>query len=149
MSGAGDRKAELLRAYFDEAGAGSTIPLLLWLNSGGGQMRNFVLGHQLGSSGYLCTTAPFRPDVALAFHGTLTRGDYDGAWRAVARWEDRWLAAAVEIGWLRAIKTALFLHGLQPSDRLGGTWTEATRDEREAVGRVLTEVFGPIERVGL
>ncbi len=197
LSGSGERKAELLRTYFDEAGAGSTIPLLLWLNSGGGpslpvelvaemaardrvvglknddhpfydyydlcratrdeefsvlsggQMRNFVLGHQLGSTGYLCTAAPFRPDVALAFHDTLVRGDYDGAWRAVARWEDRWLSAAVEVGWLRAIKTALFLHGLQPSDRLGGTWTEATPDEREAVGRVLTEVFGPIERVEL
>ena len=46
-------------------------------------------------------------------------------------------------------RPALFLHGLQPSDRLGGTWTEASPAEREAVGRVLTEVFGPIERVEL
>lgn len=39
----------------------------------------------------------------------------------------------------RGIKTA----------RLGGTWAEAAPDEREAVGRVLTEVFGPVERVEL
>ena len=38
---------------------------------------------------------------------------------------------------------------LQPSDRLGGTWTEAAPDEREAVGRVLTEVFGRIDKVEL
>ena len=77
----------------------------------GGQMRNFVLGYQLGSTGYLCTTA--------------------------------------QVGWLRGIKTALYLYGLLPSDRVGGTWAEGTSNEREAVGRILTEVFGPIEKVGL
>ena len=50
-------------------------------------------GHLLGTSGYLCTAAPFRPDVALAFYDTLVRGDYDAARRAVARREDRWLGS--------------------------------------------------------
>jgi 4-hydroxy-tetrahydrodipicolinate synthase len=197
MGGAGAQKPALLRTYFDEAGAGSAIPLLLWCNSAGGeplpvdlvaemaardrvvglknddhpfyyyydlcratqdedfavwsggQMRNFVLGHQLGSAGYLCTTAPFRPDVALQFYNTLTSGDTAGAWETVARYEDPWLSAASEIGWLRAIKTALFLHGLVPSDRVGGTWAEGTSNEREAVGRTLERVFGRIENVGL
>ena len=108
MAGAGAHRADLLRTYFDEAGAGSSIPLLLWCNSAGGeplpvdlvaelaaldrvvglknddhpfyyyydlcratqdldfavlsggQMRNFVLGYQMGSTGYLCTMAPGR-----------------------------------------------------------------------------------------
>ena len=63
--------------------------------------------------------------------------------------QDRWLAAASQVGWLRGIKTALYLYGLLPSDRVGGTWAEGTSNEREAVGRILTEVFGPIEKVGL
>ena len=115
----------------------------------GGQMRNFVLGHQLGSSAYLCTTAPFRPDIALAFCEKLEAGDYDGAWAWVSRYEDPWLAEASRVGWLRGIKTAMYLCGLQPSDRVGGTWQEASPDEREAVRRCLVEVFGPIEKVEL
>ncbi|MDP6698958.1 MAG: dihydrodipicolinate synthase family protein [Candidatus Latescibacteria bacterium] len=33
----------------------------------GGQMRNIAFGYQVGSPAYLCTIAPFRPDIALAF----------------------------------------------------------------------------------
>lgn len=32
-----------------------------------GQMGNMVFGHQLGSSAYLCTFAPFLPSIALEF----------------------------------------------------------------------------------
>jgi dihydrodipicolinate synthase/N-acetylneuraminate lyase len=115
----------------------------------GGQMRNFAFGYQLGSSAYLCTAAPFRPDIALAFYDKVTAGDTAGAWEMVARYEDRWLAEAIRVGWLRAIKTALFLHGLHPTDRIGGLWQEGTAEERDSVRRCLEEVFGPIERVGL
>lgn len=197
MGAAGARKGQLLRTYLEEAGRGSSIPLLLWCNAAGGQplgadlvaemardprivglknddhpfydyydlcratagldfavisggqMRNFVLGHQLGSSAYLCTTAPFRPDVALAFYAKVAAGDYAAAWEIVARYEDRWLAEASRVGWLRGIKTALYLHGLLPSDRLGGTWTEGSPQERDDVRRCLEEVFGPIARVDL
>ena len=197
MSGAGAHRRELLLTYFDEIGADTSIPLLLWCNSGGGeplpvdliaemaqrprivglknddhpfyyyydlcratqdedfavisggQMRNFVLGYQLGSRAYLCTIAPFRPDIALDFYERLRQHDYDGAWEQVARYEDRWLAAAIRVGWLRGIKTALYLHGLLPTDRVGGVWKEGTDEERDTVLRSLEEVFGPIERAAL
>lgn len=115
----------------------------------GGQMRNFAFGHQLGSSGYLCTIAPFRPDIALQFYGELTAGRTDDAWQMVSRFEDEWLAGAVKIGWLRAIKTAIHLHGLLPSDRVGGTWQGSSVEEQAQVKQLLEGVFGPIEAVAL
>jgi dihydrodipicolinate synthase/N-acetylneuraminate lyase len=111
----------------------------------GGQMRNFAFGHQIGSAGYLCPIAPFRPDIALRFYRTLLDGRTDDAWGLVSRYEDRWLAGAVEIGWLRAIKTAVHLHGLLPDDRAGGSWQQSTAEEKVRVRELLEDVFGPIQ----
>jgi 4-hydroxy-tetrahydrodipicolinate synthase len=193
----GPQRRELFLAYYDQIQDASSIPLLLWCNSAGGdplpidlvvemagrprivglknddhpfyyyydlcratrdedfavisggQMRNFVFGYQIGSPAYLCTIAPFRPDIALEFHDLLEKGDIDGAWQMVFRYEDTWLSGAGEIGWLRAIKTAIHLHGLLPGDRVGGTWAGHTADEGEKVRQLLQETFGPIEKVAL
>ena len=95
------------------------------------------------------TAAAIRPDIALDFCERLGRHDYGGTWEFVSRYEDRWLAEASRIGWLRAIKTALYLHGLLPSDRVGGTWMEGTAEERDAVRRCLEDVFGPLEQASV
>lgn len=84
----------------------------------GGQMRNFMFGHPLGGAAYLCTVAPFRPDLALRFYRLLQAGDTEAAWDMVERYEDRWLPVAVEHGWLESVKVAMELHGLVPNARL-------------------------------
>ena len=45
----------------------------------GGQMRNFMFGYPIGSTAYLCTIAPFRPDIALEFYNALTIGHNNDA----------------------------------------------------------------------
>ena len=66
----------------------------------GGQMRNFAFGYPLGSPAYLCTVAPFRPDIANAFYHALTSGDAAGAWDLVYRYEEPWLQWAIKHNWL-------------------------------------------------
>jgi dihydrodipicolinate synthase/N-acetylneuraminate lyase len=109
----------------------------------GGQMRNFVFGHQIGSPAYLCTVAPFRPDIALAFHRTLCARRYDEAWEMVYRYEERWLKLAIKLDWLRTIKSALNVYGLYPNNRLRSPSVSHTPAQREEVRRCLEEVFGP------
>lgn len=116
----------------------------------GGQMRNFVFGYQLGSPAYLCTVAPFRPDIALEFYDVLTAGRYDDAWAMVFRYEEPWLKFASDLGWLETLKSAFTLYGLFPNNRMcppckGGH----TEEQREQVRQALERVFGPIEKVGL
>ena len=85
----------------------------------GGQMRNFVFGYQLGSPAYLCTIAPFRPDIALTFYHLLVEGEPDAAWRMVFRYEEPWLQWATEEGartWITAMKSAVQLQGLYPNN---------------------------------
>ncbi|MYA21948.1 MAG: hypothetical protein F4Z30_03780 [Gemmatimonadetes bacterium] len=85
----------------------------------GGQMRNFAFGHPLGSPAYLCTVAPFRPDIANAFYNALVNGDAAGAWDLVYRYEEPWLQWAIKHNWLASIKAAIQLKGLYPNHRLG------------------------------
>ena len=85
----------------------------------GGQMRNFAFGYPLGSPAYLCTVAPFRPDIANAFHNALVNGDAAGAWDLVYRYEEPWLQWAIKHNWLASIKAAIQLKGLYPNHRLG------------------------------
>ena len=108
----------------------------------GGQMRNFMLGHPLGGAGYLCTVAPFRPDLALQFYGHLQAGEVDAAWAMVERYEDRWLPVAVEHGWLESVKVAMELHGLVPNARLGRPRPSLEGAARAAVQATVKEVFG-------
>ncbi len=191
---AAPNREELFRGYYDQIQDASPIPLLLWLNSGGGTslsvdlvvemakrpqivgaknddhpfnyyydlcratkdedfgvisggtMTNFVFGHQVGSPAYLCTIAPFRADIPLAFCELLDQRKYDEAWQMVFRYEEPWLKGAGELGWLRSIKTAVYLYGGLPSDRIGGAWKGSTPDEVEKIRLLLEEVFGPIEK---
>ena len=115
----------------------------------GGQMRNFVYGYQIGSAAYLCTVAPFRPDIALKFYNLLVARRFDEAWQMVFRYEEPWLKTADEMNWLRSIKSALNLYGLFPNNRLGGRGRPHTADEREKIRKCLERVFGPIEKVDL
>ncbi|MEE2710091.1 MAG: dihydrodipicolinate synthase family protein [Gemmatimonadota bacterium] len=111
----------------------------------GGQMRNFVFGYQVGSPAYLCTVAPFRPDIALQFYKLLTEKRYDEAWQIVYRYEDPWLKQAVSLDWLSCIKAAIFLHGLFPK-----TYDPCQiRDDKliEKVRKGLIEVFGEIRKI--
>ena len=85
----------------------------------GGQMRNFAFGYPLGSPAYLCTVAPFRPDIANAFYNALVNGDAAGAWDLVYRYEEPWLQWAIKHNWLASIKAAIQLKGLYPTHRLG------------------------------
>lgn len=115
----------------------------------GGQMRNFAFGYQLGAAAYLCTIAPFRPDVSLQFYDLLVAKRYDAAWEMVHRYEDDWLKTAVELGWLRSIKSALELYGLYPNNRLPTPDISHTPEQRQKVKQCLEEIFGPIKRVVL
>ena len=108
----------------------------------GGQMRNFMLGYPLGGAAYLCTVAPFRPDLALRFYGHLQAGEVDAAWAMVERYEDRWLQVAVEHGWLESVKVAMELHGLVPNARLGRPRPSLEGAARAVVQATVKEVFG-------
>lgn len=108
----------------------------------GGQMRNFMFGHPLGGAAWLCTVAPFRPDLALRFYGHLQAGEVEAAWGMVERYEDRWLPVAVEHGWLESVKTAMELHGLVPNARLRRPRRSLEGAAREAVRATVRRVFG-------
>lgn len=108
----------------------------------GGQMRNFAFGFQVGSPAYLCTVAPFRPDIALAFYRRLVEGRFGDAWQMVYRYEERWLKKAVEVGWLGAIKTALHLHGRYPNAIPCPPVPGLAPAQTEEVRVVLDAVFG-------
>lgn len=108
----------------------------------GGQMRNFMFGHPLGGAAWLCTVAPFRPDLALRFYGHLQAGEVEAAWGMVERYEDRWLPVAVEHGWLESVKTAMELHGLVPNARLRRPRRSLEGAAREAVRATVRQVFG-------
>lgn len=108
----------------------------------GGQMRNFMFGHPLGGAAWLCTVAPFRPDLALRFYGHLQAGEVEAAWGMVERYEDRWLPVAVEHGWLESVKAAMELHGLVPNARLRRPRRSLEGAAREAVRATVRRVFG-------
>jgi len=115
----------------------------------GGQMRNFVLGFQVGSPAYLCTIAPFRPDIALQFYELLVRKRFDDAWAMVFRYEEPWLKLAGEMDWLLSIKTALYLHGLYPNNLPFPLRPAHGEAERGKIRQCLHSVFGRIESAGL
>lgn len=108
----------------------------------GGQMRNFMFGHPLGGAAWLCTVAPFRPDLALRFYGHLQAGEVEAAWGMVERYEDRWLPVAVQHGWLESVKAAMELHGLVPNARLRRPRRSLEGAAREAVRATVRQVFG-------
>jgi 4-hydroxy-tetrahydrodipicolinate synthase len=108
----------------------------------GGQMRNFAFGYQIGSPAYLCTVAPFRPDIALGFYRRLVERRFDDAWQVVFRYEEPWLKKAVEVGWLGAIKTALRLHGLYPNSIPCPPVPGLSPAQAEEVRAVMDSVFG-------
>ncbi|MEW6750006.1 MAG: dihydrodipicolinate synthase family protein, partial [Candidatus Latescibacterota bacterium] len=115
----------------------------------GGQMRNFAFGYALGSPAYLCTVAPFRPDVALRFYGALQAGQAQQAWEMVFRYEEPWLKLAEQLSWLPSIKSALQAYGLYPSRRLRAPAVWHTEEQYQQVRRTLEEVFGPIVPAGV
>lgn len=110
----------------------------------GGQMRNFIFGFQLGSTAYLCTVAPFRPDIANRFHQALLDGRIDDAWEMVYQYEERWLQGALKLDWLQTIKTAIQLHGLLPRNALGGNRPGQDAGQRAQVRQLLEQVFGSL-----
>ena len=112
----------------------------------GGQMRNFVYGYQLGAAAYLCTIAPFRPDIANQFYSLLVQKRYDDAWQMVFKYEERWLQVALEVDWLAAIKSALLLHGLYPNNRPSPPVPEVAPESVEKVRTILERTFGAIGR---
>lgn len=115
----------------------------------GGQMRNIVYGYQLGSPAYLCTVAPFRPDIANQFYVLLEAQKFDEAWAMVFRYEERWLSLAVGMDWLLAIKSALYLHGLYPNNLPYPLRPGYDGENLERVRRSLEDVFGEIRKADL
>ncbi|MCK4591584.1 MAG: dihydrodipicolinate synthase family protein [Candidatus Latescibacteria bacterium] len=115
----------------------------------GGQMRNFAFGYQIGSPAYLCTIAPFRPDIALVFYDLLVARRFDEAWQMVFQYEEPWLKKALEMDWLLSIKSALLLYGLYPNNRPCETRRPHTVEESEKIRQCLESVFGPIQKVSL
>jgi len=113
----------------------------------GGQMRNFFFGYQVGSPAYLCPIAPFRPDIALEFYRFLVDGKIIEARDIVFRYEEPWLATAAKMGWLASIKSALYIYGLYPNNRVRAPMHSHTQRELDEVRVCLEEVFGPIEPV--
>ncbi len=108
----------------------------------GGQMRNFVFGYQIGSPAYLCTIAPFRPDIALQFYGLLVDNCIDEAWQMVYRYEEPWVEWAVEREWLSSMKSTLVLQGLYPSNRRCPPHPPPPSGLLDEVRAKLEEVFG-------
>ncbi|RKU14668.1 hypothetical protein C6501_07945 [Candidatus Poribacteria bacterium] len=111
----------------------------------GGQMRNFMFGYPIGSTAYLCTIAPFRPDIALEFYNALTTGHNDDAKEIVFRYEEPWLKTATKLEWLPSIKSALHLHGLYPNHRLRTPAISHTDEKHQEVRGVLERIFGNIK----
>ena len=107
----------------------------------GGQMRNFAFGYPLGSPAYLCTVAPFRPDIANAFHNALVNGDAAGAWDLVYRYEEPWLQWAIKHNWLASIKAAIQLKGLYPNHRLGPPNPEPEPGIVEGIKVLFDEIY--------
>lgn len=115
----------------------------------GGQMRNMIFGYPIGSPAYLCTVVSFRPDISLEFYSLLVEHRYDEAWQMIFRYEEPWLQAAMEMGWLNPLKTALNLYGLYPNDLPQLPKRPSTPEEREKVQAILEQTFGPIEKASL
>ncbi len=115
----------------------------------GGQMRNFMFGYPLGSTAYLCTVAPFRPDIALAFYNALTTGRDADARVLVFRYEELWLKVATGLEWLPSIKSALHIHGLYPNHRLRTPAVSHTDAKHREVQEALERIFGPIKSADL
>jgi len=108
----------------------------------GGQMRNFVFGYQIGSPAYLCTIAPFRPDIALQFYDLLVDNRIDEAWQMVYRYEEPWIEWAVERGWLSPMKSTLVLQGLYPNNRRCPPHPPPPPGLLDEVRAKLEEIFG-------
>ena len=113
----------------------------------GGLMRNFVFGYQLGSPAYLCGIAPFLPVVALKFYNLLVARQYDEAWNMVFCYEEPWMKTGAELEWLGSIKSAIYLYGLYPNNRLRSPRVSHTAEQCDKIRRCLERVFGRIERV--
>ena len=114
-----------------------------------GRMRYMIYAYQVGSPAFQCGIAPFRPDIAIEFYGHLESGRYDEAWQMVFRYEDPWFEGALQVDWLHAIKGAIHLRGLYPTARRCPPWPDAPPETIATVRRVLEDIFGPIEKVGL
>ena len=108
----------------------------------GGQMRNFVFGHQIGSPAYLCPIAPFRPDIALQFYQLLVEGNYAQGWEMVYRYEEPWLQWAIDKNWLGVMKSAVQLQGLYPNNLLGPPHPPPSPSLLTEVREKLEELFG-------
>jgi len=108
----------------------------------GGSMRNFMFGYQIGSPGYLCGIAPFRPDIALQFYDLLVDNRIDEAWQMVYRYEEPWLEWATEHEWLGVMKSTLVLQGLYPSNRRCQPHPPASPGLLDEVRAKLEELFG-------
>lgn len=113
----------------------------------GGQMRNFMFGYPLGSPAYLCTVAPFRPDLSLRFCWTLAEGRTPEAWEMVFQYEEPWLALAERLSWLPSIKSALEVFGLYPNRRLRSPAVSHTDEQFQRIRQTLERAFGPIAPV--
>lgn len=114
-----------------------------------GQMKNMIFGYQVGSLAYLCPIAPFLPAISLDFFAHLEHNRYDEAWEMVFKYEEPWLSGAVEVGWLNAIKSAIYLRGLYPNSRPCPPQLATTMAQMDKVRCVIEDVFGPIESVDL
>lgn len=113
----------------------------------GGQMRNFMFGYPLGSPAYLCTVAPFRPDLSLRFCRALAEGRTPEAWEMVFQYEEPWLALAERLSWLPSIKSALEVFGLYPNRRLRSPAVSHTDEQFQQIRQTLERTFGPIAPV--
>lgn len=115
----------------------------------GGQMRNYMFGYPLGSPAYLCTVAPFRPDLSLHFCRILAEGRTREAWEMVFRYEEPWLGLAEQLSWLPSIKSALQVFGLYPNRRLRSPAISHTDEQFQQIRQTLEHTFGPIAPVEL
>ncbi len=115
----------------------------------GGLFRNFIYGYQVGSPAFLCPISPFRPDIALAFYETVVQRRFDDAWQMAFRYEEPWLKAACDLGWVQSLKSAFSLYGLFPNNHMVPPQPTHTHEQRQQVQDILERVFGPIEKVGI
>lgn len=111
----------------------------------GGQMRNFVFGHQIGSPAYLCPIAPFRPDIALEFYDLLVERRYDQAWQMVFRYEEPWLQWAADgssRNWLAVMKSTIQIQGLYPNNLVAPPNPAPAPSLLDEARAKLQEIFG-------
>ena len=80
----------------------------------GGAMRRYLKDYTLGAQCYLVGIESFFPELGIQFFKFMSEGKVAEAQSLALHHEDNFFKIAVEYGWHRSLKAALFIRGLMP-----------------------------------